>query len=316
MPFVIRPFVEPDFEEALRAMQAAEVADSTPERTTAADLRFHLADSVRRPEDQFVAVMPGAGVVAFALAMQRDGSEGYFYLTDGAVHPAWRRRGIGRALLQQHWQRVQAVSAGLNRPVIMAGRAFPTQTGVEALFSGFDMTPLRYFFEMRRSLAEPLPALELPAHLTLRTWSERRADEAIWRALNEAFADHWNHAEMPFAEFMHRQAQGRANADASFVVWDGDEVAGVAINDMGPDAAARRGNQHGWISMLSVRRPWRQQGLGRGLLIASLQAGAALGHPGLGLHVDAANLTGAVRLYEGVGFRVTATRAMYHRAYP
>ncbi|MFZ1239151.1 MAG: hypothetical protein WAV66_07370, partial [Anaerolineae bacterium] len=74
MPFVIRPFVEPDFEEALRAMQAAEVADSTPERTTAADLRFHLADSVRRPEDQFVAVMPGAGVVAFALAMQRDGS--------------------------------------------------------------------------------------------------------------------------------------------------------------------------------------------------------------------------------------------------
>ena len=232
IPFVIRPYAEADFADVLHAMQAAEAADDLPERINASDLHTYLADPARSPEDHFVAAAPGAGVVAFASARQGEGSEDYFYLTDGMVHPAWRRRGIGRALLQQQWQRVQAISAARGRPVVLGCRALTTQAAALALLEWFGMTRVRYFFEMRRSLTEPVPALTLPAHLTLRSWRMQEAEEAIWRALNEAFADHWNHVEMSFSEFQHRLASGRINPGASFVVWDGNDVAAVSYTHL------------------------------------------------------------------------------------
>jgi mycothiol synthase len=316
IPFVIRPYAEADFADVLGVIQAADAADSVHEMTSAADLRFHLDDPAWRGQDAFVAEAPGQGVVAYVFGLQRRGPDGHLYLTDASVHPAFRRRGIGRALLQQQWQRVQEISAELAQPVTLGCRAFTTQTAALALLESFGMTRVRYFFEMRRSLAEPVPALALPAHLTLRTLAVRPAEEDVWRALNEAFADHWNHVETPFSEFQHRLTSGHTNPDASFVVWDGDEVAGGAMNDMGPEAGRRRGDNHAWVSILFVRRPWRQQGLGRALLIASMHKAAELGHTGVGLNVDAENLTGAVRLYEGVGLRVTATRVAFQKTYP
>jgi ribosomal protein S18 acetylase RimI-like enzyme len=64
-----------------------------------------------------------------------------------------------------------------------------------------------------------------------------------------------------------------------------------------------------------VRRTWRKHGLGRALLVASLLKAREMGHAAVGLNVDAENLTGAVRLYESVGFAVTATLVAYHRVY-
>lgn len=314
--FFIRPYEAADFASVLSAIQAADAADGLHESTTAADLRFHLDNPTWRAQDAFVVEAAGQGVVAYAFALLRLTPTDVFYLTDAWLQPAFRRQGIGRALLQQQWQRVQALAAELARPVTLGCRAFTTQTHALALLESFGLARARYFFEMRRALAEPAPAPVLPATLTLRTWRASEDGEAIWRALNEAFADHWNHAEMPFSEFQHRLASGHINPDASFVVWDGAEVAGGAMNDMGPAASQRRGDNHGWVSMLFVRRPWRHQGVGRGLLLASLRKAAALGHSGVGLNVDAENLTGAVRLYEGVGFRVAATRVTFQKTYP
>jgi ribosomal protein S18 acetylase RimI-like enzyme len=59
------------------------------------------------------------------------------------------------------------------------------------------------------------------------------------------------------------------------------------------------------VGELGVLRPWRRRGLGRALL---LQAFAAFRERGLGragLGVDAESLTGAHRLYESAGMRVS-----------
>ena len=53
--------------------------------------------------------------------------------------------------------------------------------------------------------------------------------------------------------------------------------------------------------MLGVRRPWRGRGIGRALLLSAFVAVQARGGEAVELGVDAANPTGATRLYEDVG---------------
>lgn len=55
--------------------------------------------------------------------------------------------------------------------------------------------------------------------------------------------------------------------------------------------------------MLGVRRPWRARGIGRALLVTAFVAVHARGGEAVELGVDAANPTGATRLYEDVGMR-------------
>ena len=61
------------------------------------------------------------------------------------------------------------------------------------------------------------------------------------------------------------------------VAWDGDQVAGAAINVI-------HGGAWGETDDLFVRRPWRKRGLGRALLVGSLRLfkGARADHRGTG----------------------------------
>jgi ribosomal protein S18 acetylase RimI-like enzyme len=57
----------------------------------------------------------------------------------------------------------------------------------------------------------------------------------------------------------------------------------------------------GWVSLVGVRPRWRGRGLGHALLTRSLDSLRRRGLSRAGLSVDAANTTGALRLYEQAG---------------
>ncbi|MCD6555341.1 MAG: GNAT family N-acetyltransferase [Anaerolineae bacterium] len=65
----------------------------------------------------------------------------------------------------------------------------------------------------------------------------------------------------------------------------------------------RTGRREGWVDTLCVRRPYRRRGVGEALLLAGLHKLRDAGLEIAALGTDAENLTGAVRLYERVGFR-------------
>ena len=52
-----------------------------------------------------------------------------------------------------------------------------------------------------------------------------------------------------------------------------------------------------------MRRAWRKRGVGRALLLHAFERLRERGCTRVGLGVDAHSLTGATRLYEGVGMR-------------
>jgi ribosomal protein S18 acetylase RimI-like enzyme len=62
-----------------------------------------------------------------------------------------------------------------------------------------------------------------------------------------------------------------------------------------------------------VRRPYRKQGLGRALLLTGMKALQDERMQWAMLSVDTENLTGALRLYEGVDFRPAKQAAAFRK---
>jgi ribosomal protein S18 acetylase RimI-like enzyme len=75
----------------------------------------------------------------------------------------------------------------------------------------------------------------------------------------------------------------------------------------------KHGRRRGYTEFISVRRPYRKQGLARALIAESLRVLKARGMTEAALTVDTENLTGATRLYEECGFRAVSWMASYRK---
>ena len=101
-----------------------------------------------------------------------------------------------------------------------------------------------------------------------------------------------------------------------WVAWDGDQVAGQVRSYINPGENSEYHRKRGYTEFISVRRPWRRQGLARALLCQSLEVLRDRGMEEAALGVMTANPRGAMRLYESVGFRVRETFGWYRKSCP
>ena len=238
------------------------------------------------------------------------------YRMDGAVLPVWRRKGIGTALLHhnQAKQRELAQTHDTTLPRIFGSWTSDRQAGAIALLTENGFEPVRHFFEMERPLKEPIPDVPTPEGLEIRPV---RADEIrkIWRADVEAFLDHWGGFED--SEESYQRWISRPDFDTSLwvVVFDGEEVAGASINAISKTENEELGVKRGWLHSVFTRRQYRRRGVARAAVARSL---ALLKERGLDtgiLGVDATNPTGALRVYEGVGFSVAERSTAWRKPF-
>jgi mycothiol synthase len=140
---------------------------------------------------------------------------------------------------------------------------------------------------------------------------------AIWEADVEAFRDHWGVGSDDSPESWERFLSDPLADHALWrVAWDGDQVAGQVRSYVDAEANAGTGRLTGWTEYISVRRPWRRRGLARALLADSLRAVRDAGMTEAALGVDAGNETGALALYESLGFVVHRSELIFHRPMP
>ncbi len=233
---------------------------------------------------------------------------------EGWVRPAWRRRGLGRALLDWTERRAIEVARVDGRPAERALSSWPDedQVGATTLYAGAGYGIVRYGFQMVRDLAEPIADAALPDGLEIRPVTERE-HRWIWDADTEAFRDHWNAGERTESDYESWFATPELDTSLWRVAWDGDEVAGSVMSFIWAAENEALGLSRGWLEHVSVRRPWRNRGLASALIADSLQAlrGAGLAEAALG--VDAENLSGALRVYEAQGFRRSRTGVSYRK---
>lgn len=235
----------------------------------------------------------------------------------GTVHPDFYGQGVGRRLLEWiedrgRWglQRVPEdlrvsfvtntpeTNQASNRLLVNCGWNWVRQSRVMQI-------------EMNAAPAEP----ELPAGIEIR--AVKPGEEAlIFRAIQEAFRDHWGAVDEPFEAYYERMigyVRLLKSFDYSlwFAAFEGDEVCGSAMNlphiPEDPDM--------GWVDILGVRRPWRKQGLGLALLQQTFGEFYRRGTRKVGLGVDAHSLTGATRLYERAGMKILRAYNVYEKEF-
>ncbi len=110
----------------------------------------------------------------------------------GHVDPDWRRRGVGLCLARENVRRAQERIAlePAGQVTVMAGFAEEAELGHHAILRALEFEPARWFFVMRRPLAEPIPEAPLPDGLELRPMTPDQ-HRIVFDAEAEAFRDHW-----------------------------------------------------------------------------------------------------------------------------
>jgi ribosomal protein S18 acetylase RimI-like enzyme len=79
------------------------------------------------------------------------------------------------------------------------------------------------------------------------------------------------------------------------------------------NAEAALGVKRAWLDSVFTRRAWRRRGLARALMVRSFHLLRDRGMEVAALGVDAENPTGALGLYESLGFSVTERMTAWRR---
>ncbi len=289
-------------------------ADGLDYLVTPADIanyQAHLANF--DPQRDMVLLEVEGRLMAYARVTWHQQSDGLLvYRLQFAVHPAQRGKGLGRWLLDFFERRAAQLAAHQPPQAAKALRIGAAQEECEkrALLLARGYRPERYFVDMVRDLSQPIPRLPLPAGFELRP-AQPEHYRAIARALDEAFQDHWGHRPMQEEDYQAWISGRLFQPHLWKVAWHGQEVAGMVLNFIDPQENERYGRKRGYTEDICVRRPFRRQGLARALLAASLHEHKARGMEETCLGVDTDNPSGALGLYEGLGYRTTKRYTLY-----
>ena len=305
--FCIRSLTWDDLSSLHETTVEAARADGEDHFSDQEVLRVRFSAPHMRLEDCQVAADPGGRVVGFCAVEVRDSrGRGFGW---GAVHPDYRRRGLGARLLRAADEHFLARRAGkpAEMPIYIDRHIPETSDRTAALLAGADYRIVRWSYTMRRELGQTLEEAVLPEGLVLRPFVRERDARAVHAAMEEAFRDHWGHTEdTPFPIWEHIFLEVPDHDPSLWLIArDGEQVAGLCLCNQA------RGDYPGmgWVNVLGVRRPWRRRGLGAALLRMSFNLFRERGLVRAGLGVDAENTSNAVALYQSVGMEV-------HKKYP
>ena len=299
-------------------LAAAEPVDDTGEHEDADDLaEFLINDRVDLDRDT-VAVLAGEALVGYAGVVDLGDHRGeYAPMLVGRVHPDRRGQGIGRALVG--WQLARSAELHRERHPEMPGRfaigVGSATTSLEALVRRAGFSPVQYYFVMRRPLAD-LPAVRPVEGVELQPFDPAHDDE-VRRVHNLAFVDHVGVAERD--EYAWRTwftGQRAFRPEVSrLALADGAVVGYALVYEYGADTEAT-GVREAYFGQIGVLPVARGRGLASALIAASLHAAAADGAGRAGLTVDTENTTGALQLYERLGFAVDRRETVWAHRVP
>jgi ribosomal protein S18 acetylase RimI-like enzyme len=240
---------------------------------------------------------------------------------DLTVDPAWRGKGIGRALLRWVVDRATAQVAEQRRAASDGERSDrPVATGLELhalstnraaarLLEEAGFEPDRVSLLLRVDVDGAPREPDWPDGVSLRTFDAERDGRALHELISTAMADVDGTTRRSFEEWSEFTLR-RSAFDPTLVLQAeaGGALVGATMSfDFDGD---------GYVLYLAVARPWRRRGLGLALLLHTFATFAARGVTGIELNVDSENTTGATRLYERAGMREVHRWNRWRRPHP
>lgn len=240
------------------------------------------------------------------------------YALFGFLVPAWRRQGIGRAMLQWMESRLRAIATEHPPAQEKFLQSFTTQheVGLVAMLENEGYKPVRRNWDMVRPTLDNIPSFPMPEGLEIRPVLPEHY-RAIWDASNESFRDHWGFSHPTEADYQEWLTDKNIfQPELWQIAWDvaTNQIAGQVRPFIHQAQNEKYGRKRGFTEFISVRRPWRKQGLARALIGRALEAQKQQGMTESALGVDSENLSGATRIYQDCGFVVVKENTIYRKA--
>ena len=167
------------------------------------------------------------------------------------------------------------------------------------------------FLIMEVTLDEPPPPPLWADGISVRTFVKGQDEESTYRADEEVAEDKAYHDRLSYEAWVKRMRMDTEAFDPSlwFLACEGRsaEIAGVALN------LYDQQSNTGWVDHLSVRRAWRNRGIGKALLLHSLAEFYWRNIRHVKLSLDSKSLTHAPRLYESVGMKTVQQYHIYRK---
>lgn len=260
--------------------------------------RFELASSGEAETDEAAVRLdwqaPGFDLERMTLVLEDGGEPVGYALTDdtgdadSVVDPERSGQGLEERILD--W--LEAPGTALQHFSQARDDAAVTR------FTSRGWRPERTYWRMRLELDRPTPEPVWPTGVSVRSFDVDRDARVAYEVVETAFGDVGDdRRRRDFAEWAASMlAPERYDAELYLVAEQDGEVAGVCLSQVLPEA--------GFVRQLAVPAAQRGRGTGLALLHEVFRRHAARGVPATVLGVDAANATGATRLYERAGMRV------------
>jgi mycothiol synthase len=302
--YIIRNYSSEDFDKYLQLHVESEQLEPSGRFISAQGLSDILGRPNFTPEtDLFVAELSENLVGCLSVTLEPGIQRA---LLDGLVHPLHRRTGIATELFSSGRQRVS--KSGITSAQVCV---LETNASAKGLLSHLTFTFIRHFFEMRLDMnSARLPAASQGAANSRRL--KQGEENLLTEIQNRCFADTWGFNPNTEEEITYRlNMHGRSPDDVILTYLD-DLPVGYCWTIINAEENENREKSKGLIHMLGVNPHYRQQEIGKAILLNGLEDLKAKGVDTVELTVDSQN-PAACSLYESVGFEVYAKTQWYER---
>jgi mycothiol synthase len=294
-----RPLTSADAQTSADLLNAVETVDQIGEYYTVEDTLTELIDPYADLERASLAAFDGDVMVGYMKVRHKPSASDVHRVTlDGGVHPSYRRRGVGTALVKAGIEAAKVVHA-LHHPTLkLAVDVHKAEkiTGVRELMRSQGFVPGRYYQRMEHPLA---PLGEVPEGLRIEAWSEQN-DEDFRFVRNEAYADHWGTVPMPADLWQNKITNQTFRPDISFLLRDADgEPVGLLVTMHWEADAEATGIRDAHFMLIGTRPEYRKRGVASALISYALRAVAEQGYDQASLQVDSES---AAEIFEKAGF--------------
>ena len=259
-------------------------------------IRLLLSSRVWEPALDTRLWLDAAGQMAgFAMLWRRQRNSNYLVL-ERFMHPALAIPTLAGEMLDWGVSRVRAIAAADGAPLTLYANALDPRVApadpLEACgFTPVPRDPQVHNVYFSRSLQESLPAVTLPAGYTIQRL-QTPTDLAAYQELYDFAAVNPQHLQEQFAsdEYAHQVVADPAGSFQAYCEY------AICRAEWQPGQP-----RIGWIDYVGTRPAQQQRGLGRAVLLASLEGLRLWGAESVRLVTISNNLP-AIRLYQATGF--------------
>lgn len=304
---IYRPLdLQGDLAALAHLLQEVEQADQSGEQVTEATLRERLTWSGQDPalNNRVVALPDSTSLVGYGLVQKTaiDPNADLYV----AVHPSWRRQGIGSQLFAHLLARASSSEA-------RALRAYaPARNKGANLFvcaQGFE--PVSTFTRLSLTDIPTFPASALPQGFTTRSYDQLEQVDLYTEALNRGYEGYWGHLQNTQEEVARFLLH--LNHAGIFLLFAPDgTIAGTCRAELSELLTEERGTPTALIDAPGIVTQYHGAGLALPLLLTAI-------HWLLPQHPQALELEawgeapGTLALYQALGFSVTKEEISYRR---